>query len=203
MHLSVWRDGANLYAGGSGPYGMAEEGAAFAAGILSALRPLCAVGAPTPASYLRLVPSHWAGAFACWGLETREAALRFITGVRGTEQDAANFEVKCFDLAANPYLVVGALTAAGLHGIREGQALPQPITGDPARYSDDEQAELDIRRLPTTLDEAVTELAGCYFLREQMGKTLADAVLAVRRAEAERFHGASAAEVVAALRWVF
>ncbi|MEP6697018.1 MAG: glutamine synthetase, partial [Pseudonocardiales bacterium] len=74
VHLSAWREGANVFAGGSGPYGMTEEGGAFAAGILSALPALCAIGAPTPASYLRLVPSHWAGAFACWGRETREAA---------------------------------------------------------------------------------------------------------------------------------
>ena len=45
---------------------------------------LLAVGAPTVASYLRLIPSHWAGAFACWGLENREAAVRFVTGPWGT-----------------------------------------------------------------------------------------------------------------------
>ena len=86
---------------------------AFVAGVLDHLVPLLAIGAPTPASYLRLVPSHWAGAYAVWGHETREAALRLVTGAPAS----ANLEVKCFDLAANPYLVVGALIAAGLDGI--------------------------------------------------------------------------------------
>ncbi|PZS25400.1 MAG: glutamine synthetase, partial [Pseudonocardiales bacterium] len=203
VHLSVWRDGTNVFAGGPGRFGMAEEGEAFAAGILAVLPALCAVGAPTPASYLRLVPSHWAGAFACWGRETRESAMRFVTGLAGTEKDAANFEVKSFDLAANPYLVVGALIAAGLRGVRDALTLPAEVTGDPARFSEEELAEMGVRRLPTSLDAAIDEFAACYFLREEMGKTLADAVLAVRRAEAERFRDAAPEDVAAALRWVF
>ncbi|MEP6696478.1 MAG: glutamine synthetase, partial [Pseudonocardiales bacterium] len=147
--------------------------------------------------------SHWAGAFACWGRETREAALRFVTGMTGTQAQAANFEVKCFDLAANPYLVVGTLIAAGLHGVTEGESLPAEITGDPVRFSAEELTQRGIRRLPTSLDEAIGELASCYFLREEMGKTLADAVLAVRRGEAERFRDTAPEDVVAALRWVY
>lgn len=203
VHLSAWRDGANVFAGGPGRYAMTGEGEAFAAGILAVLPALCAIGAPTPASYLRLVPSHWAGAFGCWGRETREAAMRFVTGLTGTEKEAANFEVKCFDLAANPYLVVGSLIAAGLRGVRDDLTLPAEITGDPARFSPEELSDLGVRRLPTSLDESVDALASCYPLREELGKTLADAVLAVRRAEAERFRDAAPEDVVAALRWVY
>ena len=90
VHLSAWRDGSNLFAGGPGPYGLTPEGEAVAAGILELLPALLAIGSPSPASYLRLVPSHWAGAFACWGHETRETALRLITGNAGIEDQAAN-----------------------------------------------------------------------------------------------------------------
>ncbi len=203
VHLSVWRDGRNLFAGGSGPYGMSADGEAFAAGILALLPALVAIGAPTVASYLRLVPSHWAGVFACWGHETRETALRFVAGNAGIEQQAANFEVKCFDLAANPYLLVGALLAAGLHGLREQSKLPAEVSGDPARFSAEELARRGISRLPTTLDGATDALAASAVLREALGTTLMDAVLAVRRAEAERFRDASPQEVVATLRWVY
>jgi glutamine synthetase len=203
VHLSPWRDGANLFAGGPGRYGMTADGEAFAAGILDQLPALCAIGAPTPASYLRLVPSHWAGVFACWGRETRETALRFITGLVGTEAQAANLEVKCFDLAANPYLLVGSLIAAGLHGIEQGLRLPDEVTGDPARFSDDERTARGIDRLPQTLDDATDALSGSAVLRSAMGDTLFDAVVAVRRAEADRFRDSAAEEVVAALRWVY
>jgi glutamine synthetase len=203
VHLSAWRAGRNLFAGGPGRYGMTEEAEALVAGILDLLPALCAVGAPTVASYLRLVPSHWAGVFANWGLETRETALRLITGMAGTEQHAANVEVKCFDLAANPYLAVGSLIAAGLYGVREKLALPEEVAGDPAHLSDDERAARGISRLPRTLDTATAALTGCTVLREALGGTLFDAVVAVRRAESERFRGTPAGEVVEALRWVY
>jgi glutamine synthetase len=203
LHLSVWRDGGNLFAGGSGRYGLKPEAEAFAAGILDVLPALCAVGAPTVASYLRLVPSHWAGVFACWGLETREAALRLITGPAGNEHRSANLEVKCFDLAANPYLLVGAVTAAGLEGVRRGLTLPEEVTGDPARFSADELRARGIGRLPQSLDDAIGALSGSTLLRDAMGDTLFDAVLAVRRAESERFRDSAPEDVVEALRWVY
>jgi glutamine synthetase len=203
VHLSAWRDGSNLFAGGPGPYGLTPEGEAVAAGILELLPALLAIGSPSPASYLRLVPSHWAGAFACWGHETRETALRLITGNAGIEDQAANLEVKCFDLAANPYLLVGALIAAALHGLRERRSLPAEVQGDPARFSADELARRGISRLPTSLDEATDALAASAVLRDALVGTRTDAVLAVRRAEAERFRDASPEDVAAALRWVY
>jgi glutamine synthetase len=63
VHLSLWRDGANIFSGGTGRYAMTAEAESFTAGVLSRLPALLAVGAPAPASYLRLIPSHWAGAF--------------------------------------------------------------------------------------------------------------------------------------------
>jgi glutamine synthetase len=203
VHLSVWRDDGNLFAGGTGPCGMTAEGEAFAAGILEALPALEAIGAPAVSSYLRLVPSHWAGAFACWGHETRETALRFVTGTAGSESWAANLEVKSFDLAANPYLLVGALIAAGLDGVRRQRRLPAPVSGDPDRLSAEEQARLGVRRLPVTLAEAADALAASATLRAALGDTLMDAVLAVRRAEVGRFRDGTPEDIVAALRWVY
>ncbi|WP_439955844.1 hypothetical protein [Nocardia nova] len=89
--------------GGPGPFGIGAEGEHFAAGILDRLPALLTVGCPAVASYLRLQPSHWAGVFRCWGLENREAALRYITGSEGERDRAANIEIKTFDAAANPY----------------------------------------------------------------------------------------------------
>ncbi|MEU4219564.1 glutamine synthetase family protein [Actinoplanes sp. NPDC026623] len=203
VHLSAARDGRNLFSGGPGPHGLTAEAQAAAAGILELLPALLAIGAPSVASYLRLVPSHWAGAYACWGHETREAALRLVTGDAGEQESAANLEVKCFDLAANPYLLFGALIAAALDGVRRGLLLPPPVTGDPARFSADELAERGIRRMPAGLDEAARALSVARPLRDALGDMLTDAVLAVRAAEAQRFRGVSDEDVAAALRWVY
>src|SRR5207244_9664002 len=137
-----------------------------------ALPSLCAVGAPSAASYLRLVPSHWAGCFGCWGLENREAALRFVTGASGSEPTAANAEVKCFDAAANPYLLLGALIAHGLAGMAGARRLPAEVGGDPALMDPAELHRLGVSRLPQSLPEALEHLEADTVLREAMGGPL-------------------------------
>lgn len=203
VHLSVWRDGRNLMSGGDLRYGMTPDGESFVAGILAHLPALMAVGAPTPASYLRLQPSHWAGVYRCWGKETRETAVRLVTGSIGDQANAANVEVKCVDLAANPYLLVGCLAAAGVAGLAEGVPLPGEVVDDPALLDDAERDRRGIARLPTSLGEAVDAFAVDDVLRAALGKPLADAVVAVRRGEIDRFGDASPDDVVAALRWVY
>jgi glutamine synthetase len=198
VHLSLWRDRTNLLTGGPGRYGLTAEGEAFAAGILNALPALLAVGAPSVASYIRLVPSHWAGVFQCWGRENREAALRLVTGSTGEHDTRANLEVKCFDLAANPYLVVGSMLAAGLAGTG---SLPDEVTGDPAALGDDEQRARGILRLPQSLTEAADAFEASAVLAEAMGDPLFEAILAVRRAESELFADSSPDDVVARTRW--
>jgi glutamine synthetase len=203
VHLSVHRDGVSLHAGGDGPHGLTADGEAFVAGLLAGLKPMAALATPSPASFLRLQPSHWAGVFTCWGKETREAAVRVVTGIPGDEARAANVEVKFADLAANPYLLVGGLIATGLDGVRRGMTLPRAVTGDPAAMADDVRRERGIERLPTTMDAAVEAFAGSELLRDALGELLHDAVLAVRRGEAARMAGATPDDVAAAYRWVY
>ncbi|HET8602014.1 MAG TPA: glutamine synthetase family protein [Segeticoccus sp.] len=203
IHLSARSGERNIFAGGDRRHGLTAAGEAFAAGILEELPGLCAVGAPTVASYLRLVPSHWAGAFQCWGLETREAALRLVRGLRGDQDRAANIEVKCVDLTANPYLLLGALAGAGLAGVRRQARLPEEVTGDPALLDPAELKARGVQRLPQSLPEAIDALAASATLREVLGDDQLEVVLGVRRAEAERFAGREDDEVVAATRWVY
>ena len=201
VHLSVWRDGQNLLAGGPGRYGLSADGEAFAAGILASLPALAGVGSPSVASYLRLVPSHWAGVFQCWGRENREAALRLVTGSAGEHDIRANLEVKCFDLAANPYLVAGSLIAAGLAGLDSGAGLPEEVTGDPAGLPGTELDRRGIRRLPQSLAEATGCLENSTVLRRAMGDPLFAAFIAVRRAESELFADVNPDDIAAQTRW--
>ena len=201
VHLSVWRDRRNLMAGGDGPCGLTPVGEAFAAGILERLPALLAIGSPSVASYLRLVPSHWAGVFGCWGLENREAALRMITGSAGSADWAANLEVKCVDLTANPYLLLAGLLVAGSAGVARGARLPEPVDVDPAALPPEELQKRGIRRLPTSLRESTDALAADSALREALGSELIESVIAVRESEIEQFAEASADEVVRAFRW--
>jgi glutamine synthetase len=201
VHFSMWEDTRNLFAGGEGPHGMTDRAEAFAAGVLEELPALVAIGSSSVASYLRLVPHHWAGAFACWGRENREAAVRFVTGMMGTRDTAANTEVKCFDESSNPYLVAGAIIAAGLTGMERNLRLPPEVTVDPGSLSSKEQDRLGVRRLPESLDEAVNHLEKSDVLREAMGDVLFNAFVAVRRGEVEAFADKTPEEIVEAHRW--
>ncbi|GAA1855357.1 glutamine synthetase family protein [Actinomadura bangladeshensis] len=206
VHLSLWRESAadgpaNAMAGGSGPYGMTAAGEAFAAGILRHLPALLAVGAPAVASYLRLVPSHWAGSYACWGLENREAALRFVTGAEGERATAANLEVKCLDGAANPYLLLAALLAAGRDGLGADLRLPEPVNVDPVGLSDAERAARGVEPLPSSLAESVAAFEADAVLRDALGEAVADTVVTVRRGEIDLLGGAAPERIAAATRW--
>ncbi|MGW2486398.1 glutamine synthetase [Streptomyces sp. NPDC001606] len=203
LHLSCWRAGVNLHAGGERRYGMTAAAESFAAGVLARLPALTAVTAPSPASYLRLRPSQWAGVFTAWGHETREAALRLVTGTAGRRDQEANLEVKPVDLAANPYLALGCVIAAGLDGVAGALRLPEEITGDPARYGPEEAAARGVHRLPESLPRAVEEFRADPVLRAALGPVLADAITAVRLGEAASVADLDDAGVAAAYRWVY
>ncbi|MDQ0994211.1 glutamine synthetase family protein [Streptomyces sp. V3I7] len=203
IHLSCWRDGLNLHSGGNGRYGMTGEAESFLAGVLAHLPALTAVTAPSPASHLRLKPSQWAGVFTAWGRETREAGVRVVTGTLGRREESANLEVKPVDLAANPYLALGCVIAAGLDGIASATPLSEEITGDPARFGPPEAAARQVRRLPASLPEAVQEFRGDEVLRAALGPVLADAVTAVRLGEAAAVEGLDDAQVAAHYRWTY
>jgi glutamine synthetase len=192
IHVSIGRDGTDVTGTAAG---LSDDGASFAAGILDELPALLAIGAPSVASYVRLVPQHWAGAFRCWGHENREAAVRVVLG------HSPNVEVKCFDQSANPYLVAGAVLAAGRAGIARGAKLPPPVDVDPADLSDAERAERGIERLPTSLDEALGAFLESTVLADALGEPLADTIATVRQAEIDLFASAAPEDVVAATRW--
>ncbi|WP_371478940.1 glutamine synthetase [Kitasatospora sp. NBC_00315] len=191
LHLSLWRQDRNLGHGGPGRHGLHPEAEQFLAGALAELPALLALGAPSVASYLRLVPSHFAGAFRCWGLENREAALRLIAGSTAGQ---ANAEFKCFDAAANPYLAIGGVLAAGLAGLDAGLPLPPETRSDPAALGSAE-------RLPASLSEATDAYEKSALLRQALGPELYENVLAVRRAEAELFATHTDEDVIGAVRW--
>jgi glutamine synthetase len=186
LHLSLWREGRNLFGGGDGWFGLTDDAESFAAGVLDRLPALCAIGSPSVAGYLRLVPQHWAGAFAVWGLENREAALRLVAG--------RDLEVRCYDLSANPYLVVAATMAAGLAGIVDRARLPEPVGVDPVALP-------EARRLPTCLEEAVAAFEADGVLTEAFGAEFAATIADVRRGEIARLADCPPEEVAALTRW--
>jgi glutamine synthetase len=196
VHSSPWRDGRNLLA--DGPTG---EGGAYIAGLLRDLPAVAAITAPSLGSLARLRPGYFAGAFAFWGVENREAPLRFVPGSPLLGADHANVELKTSDASANPYLALAALLAAGSAGIADGLALPDPVQADPGTWSADERAARGVVALPSTQAAQEAALTGNPRIAAVLGPELLGAFLAVRRADAAAAEGHELDDVLADLRW--
>ena len=95
----------------------------FCAGILHHMPTICAVTAPSPVSYLRLVPNAWAPTvidLCAPGPRRLPARLPGFCR-RETRPSVArqfNLEFRACDAAASPYLALGAMIFAGADGIR-------------------------------------------------------------------------------------
>jgi glutamine synthetase len=185
VHLSLWREGRNLMYDPNGVLGLSVLGRSFVAGILGHLPGLLAITCPSVNSYRRLAPNMWSSAYTCWGPDNREASVRVASPFRGRVEASTNIEIKAVDGSANPYLALGALTAAGLDGIARSLDPGEPLASNPHDLSADERERRNIHRYPATLKEAITGLEGDAVLLDALGPSLAREFLAVRRAEWE------------------
>jgi glutamine synthetase len=201
IHSSVMRDGRNLLAGGDGREGMTAEGEAYVAGILRELPAVAGVAAPSTPSLLRRRPGYFASAFAFWGVQNREAALRFVPAGAFVPESAANVELKASDASGNPYLALAAVISAGLAGIESGLDLPEPIQEEPGGWAQDERDRRGVRLLPSTPEEAIEAVGGSAAVRAAFGDDLLGAWLAVRRGDADAAKDVSPEDLVAAHRW--
>ena len=200
LHVSVSRGGDNLLAdqGDGRPGG---DGARFLGGLLRDLPAIAAVSAPSVPSLLRRRPGYFAGAYQFWGVENREAPLRYVPSSPFIGTDRANVELKASDASGNPYLALAAVLAAGLAGIDDSAELPPPIQEDPGTWSDTRRAELGLVPLPVTPEEQERALLASNRIGDALGGPLLGAFTAVRRADAAWAADHSPEEVIAALRW--
>ena len=183
LHLSLWKNEKNLIPGRKEPHGLSKTASSFIAGLLNHLPALMAITTPSTNSYRRIRPNYWSGAFRCWGVDNREAAVRVITDPESKEYK--QFEFKTIDATANPYLAMGAVIAAGLDGIRKKMDPGKPVDLDPGNLLEEELKALNIDPLPRNLGTALELLTGDRVLLGALGNELSQAYLAVRKAEWE------------------
>ncbi|MDI3317534.1 MAG: glutamine synthetase family protein [Bacillota bacterium] len=186
--------GRNLFYDPDDRYRLSRLGYAFIAGVLAHLPALVALTAPTVNSYRRLGPRSWSSAYACYGPDNREAAVRIASPFRAHPEGSVNVEIKAVDNGCNPYLALGAIVAAGLDGIERGLDPGEPVLVDPDSLDEEERRARGILRLPASLEEALDRLAADTLLREALGPQLYAAFDAVKRSEAAALAGAPEGE---------
>jgi glutamine synthetase len=116
-------------------------------------------------------------------MDNREAAVRVVSNPE--ESSPTQFELKTMDASANPYLALGAVIAAGLDGIRHCLELGEPVKVDPGYMTEAERNICNIDLLPITLEQSIAQLSSDQVLLDALGTELAQAYLAVRKAEWE------------------
>jgi glutamine synthetase len=186
QHFSLAASDGPLFSGGAGAAGMTAAGQSAVAGVLGGLPQAQGVLCGSIVSGLRMQPGNWAGAYACWGTENREAAIRFVKGGWGSVY-GGNVEVKIVDASANPYLASAAILGLALDGIRRTATLPPETTVDPANLSESDRTRAGIRRLYGSQIDVIDALDNSALLRGIMGDAAVDMVVAVRRLEHERY----------------
>ena len=199
VHMSlVDGDGGPVFYDPQRPGSLSTTGARFAAGILEHLPALCAITAPSVASYLRLGPHHWSAGFGYLGERDREATIRIPPTAGAPGADPArqfNLEFRAADAAACPHLALAVLILAGLRGIREELPEPSLVEGDPNGLDEEARHRLGVRPLPASLGEALEALEGDEVVRSWLSKDLFDCYVGVKRAEISLLEDADTGEI--------
>ena len=184
VHVSLWKDGKNLFEDSSDQMGLSKLGYQFIAGLMYSAQALSAITNPTVNSYKRInAPRTLSG--ATWSPNTVT-----YTGNNRTHMiripDAGRFEFRLADGAANPYAAQAAMLIAGLDGIENGR--------DPGKRLDiDMYAEghtvKDAKRLPLNLLDALRALDASPVLRKGLGEPFISAYLKLKHADWNEYAG--------------
>ena len=92
-------------------------------------------------------------------------------------------ELRMPDPAANPYLALAVMLAAGLDGLETSADWREPVNENIWEMSFRERRRLRIDDLPHDLNEALDELEKDDVIQEALGKHVVDHFLAAKRQE--------------------
>jgi glutamine synthetase len=163
-HISVWKDGANLFADDTGELGISKLGYNFIAGVMASADAMCALTNPTVNSYKRInAPRTLSG--ATWSPNSIT-----YTGNNRTHMiripEPGRFELRVADGAANPYLLQAAVLAAGLDGIKNARHPGKRL--DINMYTDGHTVT-DVKKLPLNLLDALRAFETSPVMQEYFG----------------------------------
>lgn len=189
VHFSFTGPGdVPVFSGADGPHGMTTAGQSAIAGVLRRVPEFLGFYAGSVLSAHRLLPGHWSGAHLCWGLENREAAVRFCAATAGNSR-GASAELKVVDPSANPYLALAAIVWSAHEGIRDRLALPAEVGLDPSAQAG------PVEVLVPDQAAVIEALAASPAALALAGPDALEALLAVRRHEVTTYAGTSVEEL--------
>lgn len=182
VHVSLWRDGVNLFYDSEDDYAeLSQLARYFIGGLLEHSRALAAIVAPTTNSYRRLIPGYEAPVFIAWSKSNRSVNVRVPAYHRGANSsNMKRIEFRTPDSSANPYLCFASILAAGLDGIKKKIDPGDPVDENIYKLTAEQKRQLGIRELPGSLKEAVESLrSDREFLKPVMTDDLIDTLIEI------------------------
>ncbi|MGH0592134.1 MULTISPECIES: type I glutamate--ammonia ligase [Bacillus] len=185
MHcnLSLFKNGENVFFDQNGDLQLSDDARHFIAGILKHAPAFTAVANPTVNSYKRLVPGYEAPCYVAWSAQNRSPLVR-IPASRGI---STRVEVRSVDPAANPYLVMATLLAAGLDGIKNKLTPPAAVDRNIYVMTKEEREEAGIVDLPATLAQALITLQSNEVVCGALGEHLLEHFIEAKEIEWDIF----------------
>ncbi|HWJ22073.1 MAG TPA: type I glutamate--ammonia ligase, partial [Gemmatimonadaceae bacterium] len=122
-HQSLFKNGDNAFHDPKAEWKLSRTALHYIGGQLRHARGMCAVTNPLVNSYKRLVPGYEAPVNVAWSMRNRSPLIR-VPDRRGL---GTRVELRSPDPAANPYLALAVMLAAGLDGIETNADHREPV----------------------------------------------------------------------------
>ena len=183
VHVSLWKDGKNLFEDGNDGLGLSRTAYNFIGGVMDAAQELCSITNPTVNSYKRInAPATLSG--ATWSPNSVTYAGNNRTHMIRIPGNG-RFELRLADGAANPYLLPAALLAAGLDGMARSIDPGKPLNID--MYAEGHKAPADTKKLPLNLLDALRLTEKSELLPRELGSEFIDSYIKLKAKEWDEF----------------
>ena len=183
MHVSLFKDGQNIFYDGGNEDGLSDICRQFIAGVLNHSRAIAAITNPTVNSYKRLVPGYEAPVYIAWSYRNRSPLIR-IPAKRGM---STRIEVRSPDPSCNPYLGMAVILKAGLDGIRQNLVPAPPVEQNIYEMDLASRNEQGIASLPENLYEAIKELQKDPVIKDALGQHICTRFVQAKTKEWESY----------------
>ena len=178
-HQSLFRGKENAFWDATAKWELSKTALHYIGGLLKHARGYCAITNPLVNSYKRLVPGYEAPINVAWSMRNRSPMIR-IPDRRGL---GTRVELRVPDPAANPYLALAVMLAAGLDGVETKADYREPVNQNIWEMSFREKRRLRIDDLPRDLNEACDELEKDKVITGALGEHITTHFVAAKRQE--------------------
>lgn len=186
VHISGWdlKGKKNLFHDKKEEMGLSPMCYNFLGGLMHHAEGFVAITNPTVNSYKRinapatLSGATWSPSSITFGGNNRTHMVRI--------PDEGRIELRLADGAANPYLLMATILAAGLHGIKEDMSPGKRLDID--MYAEGHKVR-GAKKLPLNLLDAIRNFAKDRYLRDAMGSEFSEAYIKLKTNDWNKYAG--------------